>query len=111
MTKLMEYKGYHANIYYDADDELFVGEVIGLADSLSFHGTSVQEMQERFASCIEDYYEFCRENGVEPEKEYSGLFNVRVSPEVHRLLVLQAAENGVTMNRYIANLLTSAVMN
>lgn len=32
-------------------------------------------------------------------KEYSGKFMVRVPPEVHRRLAIQAAESGVSLNR------------
>ena len=33
------------------------------------------------------------------DREYSGHFKVRVPPQVHRALVLQAAEEGVSLNR------------
>jgi len=33
------------------------------------------------------------------EKNYSGEFRVRIPPEVHRSLALQAAEQGVSLNR------------
>ena len=33
------------------------------------------------------------------ERHYSGEFRVRIPPEVHRALVLQAAEQGVSLNR------------
>ena len=33
------------------------------------------------------------------EKHYSGEFRVRIPPEVHRLLAMQAAEQGVSLNR------------
>ncbi len=33
------------------------------------------------------------------EKRYSGEFRVRIPPEVHRTLALQAAEQGVSLNR------------
>ena len=42
---MLEYKGYHAKIYYDARDDIFVGEVFGLNDSLNFHGSNVQELR------------------------------------------------------------------
>ena len=32
-------------------------------------------------------------------RKYSGVFKVRVPPEVHRKLVVQAAEQGVSLNR------------
>lgn len=33
------------------------------------------------------------------EKRYSGEFRVRIPPEVHRSLAIQAAEQGVSLNR------------
>lgn len=33
------------------------------------------------------------------EKHYSGQFRVRIPPEVHRALAMQAAEQGVSLNR------------
>lgn len=33
------------------------------------------------------------------EKHYSGEFKVRIPPEVHRALALEAAEQGVSLNR------------
>lgn len=33
------------------------------------------------------------------EKHYSGQFRVRIPPEVHRHLALEAAEQGVSLNR------------
>lgn len=41
------------------------------------------------------------ENIPEPlaEKRYSGEFRVRIPPQVHRALAMQAAEQGVSLNR------------
>jgi predicted HicB family RNase H-like nuclease len=36
-------------------------------------------------------------------RPYSGKFMVRVPPEVHRMLALQAAESGVSLNRLISS--------
>jgi len=33
------------------------------------------------------------------EKHYSGQFKVRIPPQVHRALAMQAAEQGVSLNR------------
>lgn len=33
------------------------------------------------------------------EKHYSGEFRVRIPPEIHRSLAMQAAEQGVSLNR------------
>jgi predicted HicB family RNase H-like nuclease len=39
-------------------------------------------------------------------RSFSGKFLVRVPPETHRQLVIQAAESGVSLNRLIASKLT-----
>jgi predicted HicB family RNase H-like nuclease len=35
-------------------------------------------------------------------KHFSGKFMVRVSPDVHRQLAIQAAETGVSLNRLVS---------
>jgi len=41
------------------------------------------------------------------EKHYSGEFRVRIPPQVHRSLALQAAEQGVSLNRLASAKLSS----
>jgi predicted HicB family RNase H-like nuclease len=41
-------------------------------------------------------------------KKYSGRFMVRVPPELHRRLALEAAESGVSLNRLASDKLSSA---
>jgi predicted HicB family RNase H-like nuclease len=36
-------------------------------------------------------------------KQFSGKFMVRVPPEMHRMLAIQAAESGVSLNRLISS--------
>lgn len=42
------------------------------------------------------------------EKHYSGEFRVRIPPEVHRALAMQAAEQGVSLNRLASAKLATA---
>lgn len=37
------------------------------------------------------------------EKKYSGKFQVRILPEQHRMLVMKATEEKVSLNRYVSN--------
>jgi predicted HicB family RNase H-like nuclease len=39
-------------------------------------------------------------------KHYSGKFMVRIPPEVHRKLAIQAAESGVSLNRLASSKLS-----
>jgi predicted HicB family RNase H-like nuclease len=42
------------------------------------------------------------------DKHYSGQFRVRIPPEVHRALAIQAAEEGVSLNRLVSAKLASS---
>ena len=88
------YKGYQAKVEFSVEDSLLVGEVIGVADYLSFHAESVREVEDMFHQCIDGYLAFCREAGKTPEKAYRGSFNVRIPPELHRAAVIGARASG-----------------
>ena len=121
MNKMMEYKGYHALIEYDADDMIFIGKVYGITDSLNFHGTSVTELEKMFHQSIDNYLAMCEETGKKPDKEYKGSFNIRIPSAyaaqteyeykgsfniripsaLHKQISIHAAEEGLTLNQYV----------
>ena len=41
------------------------------------------------------------------DKSYSGKFQVRITPELHRKLAMEAAEERVSLNRYVSHKLAS----
>ena len=63
MNSMLEYKGYHASVEYDADDGIFIGEVLGIADSLNFHGTSIEELKKMFDQSIDNYLDLRKRIG------------------------------------------------
>ena len=62
----MEYRGYHAYVRYSEEDRLFVGEVIGINDTLGFHGSTVDELEQMFHQSIDNYLAMCEEFGKKP---------------------------------------------
>jgi len=68
MNSMLEYKGYHAIVEYDADDNIFVGDVFGIKDSLNFHGASVDELTQMFHQSIDNYQVLCEKIGKGPDK-------------------------------------------
>ena len=98
MNNLLEYKGFFGTVEYSSVDKVLFGKVIGINSLLSYEGESVQALQDDFELTIDDYLEVCSAQGLEPEKAYQGKFNVRVSPEVHKNLVVYAAARGKTLN-------------
>ena len=87
---MMEYKGYFAKVEFDDDANIFHGEVINLRDVITFEGETVNELKEAFHDSVDDYLTFCAERGEEPEKPYSGKFVVRVEPELHKNITVEA---------------------
>ena len=97
----MKYKGYEAIIEYDELDKLFVGRVINTLDVIAFDGLSVEELEKSFHSAIDEYLEDCRTQGKAPEKPFSGRFNLRISPDLHRQAVLLAEKEGISLNALV----------
>ena len=64
----LEYNGYKAQVEFDQEDQIFIGHVLGIKDSLSFHGESVKEFTQSMHDCIDDYIDNCRKIGKEPEQ-------------------------------------------
>lgn len=60
---------------------------------------------------MDDYLEFCAEIGKKPEKEYSGLFNVRIPPELHKEISMLAQAEGVTLNKAVEQAIRAMVHN
>jgi len=98
---MMKYKGYLGHITYDDEAKLFHGEVIGLKDVITFQGTTVANLQKAFKDSVEDYLSWCKEQGEKPEKTFSGKLNVRMSPELHAQLTLEASQKGISLNDLI----------
>ena len=61
----------------------------------------MDELETEFRKSIEDYLDWCKEDGIPPEKPYSGKFNVRFSPELHQKAALKAAIQGISLNRFV----------
>jgi len=67
------------------------------------------ELRSALVDSVEDYLAFCTERGEEPEKPYSGKLLVRVEPELHKSLVIQARKNGKSLNAWINDALLKVV--
>ena len=105
---MMTYKGYHARVEYDPDDELFFGRVFGIRDGISFHADDVQGLKAAFHEAIDDYLDHCAKVGKSPQKSYSGQLMLRVSPTVHANAALAAERSGKSLNQWSEEALARA---
>lgn len=95
---VMSIDGYHAKIEYDADLDLFRGEILGLTGGADFYGKNPKELRTEFKKSLEVFLEVCQEKGIEPRRHFSGKFNLRISPELHEQLAIAAQAEGKSIN-------------
>ena len=98
---MMTYKGFVGVVEYDDEARIFSGEVIYTRTVITFQGTSVDEVENEFHASVDDYLEWCKEDGVEPEKPYSGKFNVRLSPLFHSQVAIAAKKLDMSLNSFV----------
>ncbi|KIC76528.1 HicB family protein [Neochlamydia sp. TUME1] len=106
---MMKYKGYTGHVVYDDEAKIFHGEILGIRDVITFQGKTVDELEQAFKDSVQDYLAFCAERKEEPEKPFSGKFNLRLSPELHAKLSVQAKLNHMSLNSYISTVLKTAL--
>lgn len=105
MRDLLEYKGYHAKVELSLEDDCFIGTVIGINDSLNFHGSTIEELISVFHNSIDDYLEMCATFDKTPEKEYKGSLNIRIGSELHKKIDIAAQKYEMTLNQFICKTL------
>lgn len=102
----MTYKGYEAVVQFDEEAKILSGEVVNTRDVITFQADSADEIEKVFQESVDDYLAFCKSRGEGPEKPFSGTFTVRMTPEQHRHLALDARRRGMSINAYVVERLT-----
>lgn len=97
----LKYKGYIGTVGYSEEDEVFFGKVEGVNALINFEGESVKELKKAFEEAIDDYLAYCEAEGLSPDKTYTGVLNIRISPDIHSRIAALARETGTTINSYI----------
>ena len=97
----MIYKGYVGEVEYDDECKIFSGSVINTKTVITFQGTSVEELNKEFQLSVDDYLDWCKQDGIDPEKPYSGKLNVRLNPNTHQRAAIKAKTMGISLNRFI----------
>jgi predicted HicB family RNase H-like nuclease len=101
---------YTYRVTWSEDDSEYVG-LCAEFPSLSWLAKTPGAALKGILKLVEDVVrDLQNEGAVVPEpiacKHYSGKFIVRVPPQVHRKLAIQAAESGVSLNRLASSKLS-----
>ncbi len=105
----MTYKGYLGSVAYSEKDQVFFGKIEGINGLVNFEGESVKELTEAFHEAVDDYLAYCKDEGIEPDKSYTGTLNIRLTPAIHRQIAMLAKQAGLTLNGYIKEALEEKV--
>ncbi len=102
---IMEHESYRAKIEYDPEIDMFRGEILGLNGGADFYGKSPAELRREFKKSLKAFLDVCEETGISPRKEYSGKFNLRISPELHGEIAVIATVEEKSINQWVADAL------
>jgi len=102
---IMEVEGYKAKIEYDPELDQFRGEILGLNGSADFYGKSPAGLRREFKNSLKVFLEVCEEKGIEPTKEYSGRFNLRIPRRLHREIAARATADNKSINQWVSEVL------
>ncbi|MGH8457552.1 MAG: type II toxin-antitoxin system HicB family antitoxin [Stenotrophobium sp.] len=97
----MNIEGHTAIISFDPDLGRFRGEFTGLNGGADFYADSVQTLRKEGARSFRTFLEVCKERGIEPYKNFSGKFVVRVPATLHERVTEAAAAAGVSLNQWV----------
>ena len=75
---IMSVDDYQAKIEYDAELDMFRGEILGLHGGADFYGRTPEELRAEFRKSLQVFLEVCREKGIEPRRRYSRMSPVSV---------------------------------
>ena len=101
---------YTYRVTWSEEDKEYVG-LCAEFPSLSWLAKTPESALKGIRKVVADVIQDMKESGEEvPQpiagKNYSGKFMVRVPPQVHRSLAIEAAESGVSINRLVSSRLS-----
>ncbi len=104
---MIDYRKYTFNVKWSEKDRAFMGTCLEFK-SLSSIAKSPEKAIEEIQCVVKETIERMENEGVlvpEPlsTKEFKGKLTLRVTPELHRSMAIEAGRRGETVNKYIIN--------
>lgn len=109
MSNCLEYGGYQGSVEFSAEDGILFGKVLFIDSLIMYNGTSVEELTLAFHTAVDEYIAHCAKHSKEPNRPYSGSFNVRLGPELHRAAAQRAYHDGKKLNEFVKKAVEMAI--
>ena len=100
-TTKLTHKGFTGSGELSLEDDCLIGSVLFIDDIITYEGATVAELVANFQSAVDDYLDYCKRTGKPANKPYSGTFNVRIGPQLHREAVIAANAAGINLNEFV----------
>lgn len=111
MKNILQYKGYFTKIEFSVEDQLLYGKIEGIKDLVNFESKYADQIEQEFQNAVDDYLDLCEELGQTPDKAYSGTFNVRINPALHRSLAMHAIKTDESLNSTVEKAIDAFINN
>lgn len=108
MIQDFKHKNFTGSCEVSIEDDCLHGRILFIEDIISYEGQTVSEIRAAFEEAVDDYLELCQQEGLEPNKPFSGSFNVRVGQILHRSCALAARRNNQGLNEFVTSALQTA---
>jgi predicted HicB family RNase H-like nuclease len=102
----MYYKGYIGVAEFDEEAQVFFGRVVNVRDTITFQSDDAKQIIHEFEVSADDYLDFCKEKGRDPEPPYREKISWRLPPDLDK----QLAATAVTENKSLSELILSHVL-
>lgn len=97
----LTHKTYTGTVETSLEDECLMGRVLHIDDLVTYEGQTIPELVQAFKSAVDRYVQHCRSIGKQPNKPYSGTFNVRIGADLHRELADMSQRCGSSINELV----------
>ncbi|MFU2079065.1 type II toxin-antitoxin system HicB family antitoxin [Avibacterium endocarditidis] len=104
---LLKYKGYVGTIEADLENNVLFGKLAYIRDMVTYEAETLPQLEKEFQTSVDLYLQDCQELGRTPDKPFKGVFNVRISEELHRNAVLAAGN--LSLNAFVAEAIKEKV--
>jgi len=72
MSNLPEYKGLQGSVEVSLGDNVLHGKILHIVDLVTFEAETPEGLRQAFETQVDEYLIFCSEEGVAPDKPFSG---------------------------------------
>lgn len=107
-SKLL-HQGFAGSVEVSTEDCCLHGRILFIDDIVTYEGQTVPELKVNFQAAVDRYLAYCKRTGKPANKPYSGTFNVRVGPALHKKAAVAAQAAGMNLNEYILAALNSSI--